>query len=73
MDQFVDVNLSSFVVCSTWWLGQRIVGVREQHQEQLIHVCVSVGEGIKDGGLVGKVDRQVTGGSLEQLRRFIDA
>lgn len=72
MDQFVDVNLSSFV-CSTWWLGQRIVGVREQHQEQLIHVCVSVGEGIKDGGLVGKVDRQVTGGSLEQLRRFIDA
>lgn len=72
MDQFVDVNLSSFV-CGTWWLGQRIVGVREQHQEQLIHVCVSVGEGIKDGGLVGKVDRQVTGGSLEQLRRFIDA
>lgn len=48
--------------------------MREQHQEQLIHVCVSVGEGIKDGGLVGKVDRQVTGGgSLEQLRRFIDA
>lgn len=36
--------------------------MREQHQEQLIHVCVSVGEGIKDGGLVGKVDRQVTGG-----------
>lgn len=72
MDQFVDVNLSSFV-CGTWWLGQRMVGVREQHQEQLIHVCVSVGEGIKDGGLVGKVDRQVTGGSLEQLRRFIDA